>query len=127
MTLSFLADENISPETADHLQAMGYPCHSLRREGPWRLLDREIVALARREGHIILTHDLDFGEIYYFAEEGQVGILVLRLRQQTVERVNDVLQRFLQSAAMTELQIQSSLIILSETAYRVYQGPRGQF
>jgi hypothetical protein len=38
MTLSFLADENISPETADYLENLGYPCHSLRREGPWRLL-----------------------------------------------------------------------------------------
>lgn len=34
MTLSFLADENISPESADHLEALGYPCYSLRRQGP---------------------------------------------------------------------------------------------
>jgi hypothetical protein len=49
MTLSFLADENISPESADYLKALGYPCHSLRRDGPWRLSDREIVALAKRD------------------------------------------------------------------------------
>jgi len=70
MTLSFLADENISPESADHLQALGYPCHSLRREGPRRLSDREIVTLAKRKVRVILTHDLDFGQIYYFAERG---------------------------------------------------------
>ncbi|MGA9351132.1 MAG: hypothetical protein WBW48_20325 [Anaerolineae bacterium] len=58
MTLSFLADENIpstgsghrSPESAAHLEALGYPCRSLCREGPRRLSDREIVALAKREG-----------------------------------------------------------------------------
>jgi hypothetical protein len=49
MTLSFLADENISPESAEHLEALGYACHSLRRDGPWRLTDREIVALAKRK------------------------------------------------------------------------------
>jgi predicted nuclease of predicted toxin-antitoxin system len=127
MTLSFLADENISPESADHLEALGYPCYSLRREGPWRLTDREIVALAKREGHIILTHDLDFGQIYYFAEGGTVGILVLRLRHQTVEAVDDVLGRFLRSGALTEQQLRESLVILSETVYRVHQGPRGEF
>ena len=127
MTLSFLADENISPETSEHLEALGYPCHSLRRDGPWQLTDREIVSLAKRQRHIILTHDLDFGEIYYFAERGQVGILVLRLRQQTIESVNHVLQRFLQSGALTQERPQQSLAILSETAYRVHQGPRGEF
>jgi predicted nuclease of predicted toxin-antitoxin system len=60
--IAFLADENISPESADHLEALGYACHSLRREGLWRLSDSEIVAMAKREGRIILTHDLDFGE-----------------------------------------------------------------
>ena len=127
MTLSFLADENISPETAAHLETLGYPCHSLRRDGPWQLSDREIVSLAKRQRYIILTHDLDFGEIYYFAETGQVGILVLRLRQQTVEVVNHVLQRFLQSGALNEERLQQSLVILSETTYRVHQGPRGAF
>ena len=89
MSISFLADENISPETADHLEALGFQCRSLCREGPWRLTDREIAALARREGLVILTHDLDFGEIFYLAEESHIGIIVLRLHQQTVETVND--------------------------------------
>lgn len=95
--------------------------------GPRRLTDREIVELAKREGEIIITHDLDFGQIYYFAEGGEVGILVLRLRQQTVESVNEVLKRFLLSSALTEQQIRQSLVVLSETTYRVHQGPRGEF
>ena len=67
MSLTFLADEHISPESADHLAALGYPCVSLLREGPWRLSDREVVSLARREGHVILTHDLDFwGDLLLF-------------------------------------------------------------
>jgi predicted nuclease of predicted toxin-antitoxin system len=127
MSISFLADENISPETADYLAALGFPCRSLRREGPWRLTDREIAALARREGLVILTHDLDFGEIFYLAQDGQVGIVVLRLHRQTVEAVNDVLARFLGSGVPEAMDLPHSLVILSETHYRVYHGPRGQF
>jgi len=125
--IAFLADENISPESANHLKALGYPCHSLRREEPWRLSDAEIVAMAKREKQIILTHDLDFGEIYYFAEDGEIGIIVLRLRHQTVEAVNDVLERFLEAKVLSEEQLQSTLVILSENTCRVYRGPRGQF
>jgi predicted nuclease of predicted toxin-antitoxin system len=127
LTLSFLADENISPESAERLEAMGYPCHSLLRDGPRTLTDREIVALAKEEDRVILTHDLDFGEIYYFAERGQVGVLVLRLRHQTVEAVNDVLERFLGSDVLTDREIQEALVVLSETTYRVHRGPRGAF
>jgi predicted nuclease of predicted toxin-antitoxin system len=125
--ISFLADENISPETADFLDALGYPCHSLRRDGPRRLKDGQIVALARQEGRVILTHDLDFGQIYYLAEKGEVGILVLRLRNQTVESVNAVLERFLKSDILNSVDLQQSLVVVSEFWYRVYQGPRGEF
>jgi len=125
--IAFLADENISPESADHLEALGYACHSLRREGPWQLSDSEIIAMAKREGRIIITHDLDFGERYYFAIEGEIGIIVLRLRHQTVEVVNDVLERLLKARVLTEEELQRALVILSENTYRVYKGPRGQF
>ena len=124
---AFLADENISPETADHLKALGYECHSLVREGPRQLADPEIVALAKREQRIILTHDLDFGEIYYFVEDGELGVIVLRLRHQTIEAVNDVLERFLDARALSESQLQRALVILSESSYRVHGGPRGDF
>ena len=50
MTLSFLTDENISPESAAHLETLGYPCRSLCREGPRRLSDQKIVDLAKRKG-----------------------------------------------------------------------------
>jgi hypothetical protein len=56
-----------------------------------------------------------------------VGILVLRLREQAVERVNEVLGRFLESESLPESELQQSLVILSETTYRVHRGPRGVF
>lgn len=127
MTLSFLADENISPESVEHLEALGYVCHSLVRDGPRALSDDDIVALAKQEGRIIITHDLDFGQMYYFSEEGRVGVVVLRLRHQTVEAVNQVLERFLESDLLPENEIQETLVILSETTYRVHRGPRGAF
>jgi predicted nuclease of predicted toxin-antitoxin system len=125
--ISFLADENISPETADFLNSLGYSCHSLRRDGPRRLSDSKVVALAKQEGRVILTHDLDFGQIYYLAEQGQIGVLVLRLRNQTVESVNQVLERFLKSQALDSIDLRQSMVVVSEIWYRVYQGPKGKF
>lgn len=127
MSPSFRAAENIPPETAGYLAGLGFPCRSLRREGPRRLTDREIAGLARQEGLVILTHDLDFGEIFCQAEDGEVGIVVLRLHRQTVEAVNDVLGRFLKSGMAERRDLPHRLAVLSETHFRVYHGPRGQF
>lgn len=124
---AFLADENISPDSAAHLEALGHDCRSLLRDGPRSLSDSEVVALARREDRVIITHDLDFGEIYHAASDGEVGVLVLRLRHQTVEAVNRVLERFLGASVLSESQIRRTLVILSEDAYRVYKGQRGRF
>jgi predicted nuclease of predicted toxin-antitoxin system len=91
------------------------------------LKDQEIVSLAQREGRIILTHDLDFGEIYHLTSGGEVGVIVLRLRRQTVEAVNEVLTRFLASGILDDEKLHRALIVVSELWYRVYRGSRQEF
>ena len=125
--VGFLADENISPETADFLEGMGYSCYSILRDGPRRISDRQIARMARESGRVIITHDLDFGQIFYFSEPGQLGVIVLRLKEQTVESVNEVLGRFLQAADIEVDALVHSLVILSERQYRIFGGPRGEF
>ena len=56
-----------------------------------------------------------------------IGVLVLRLRHQTVEAVNEVLTRFLQMGVLDDEEMQEALIVVSENTYRVYRGPRGEF
>lgn len=124
---AFLADENISPQTAAYLEARGHDVYSLLRDGPRRISDSEIVALAQQQGRIILTHDLDFGHIYYFSARERIGVLVLRLQHQTVEVVNKVLTRFLRTGILNEEAMLKALIIVSENTYRVYRGSRGEF
>jgi predicted nuclease of predicted toxin-antitoxin system len=96
----------------------------MRRGGPRQLKDPQIAPLAKKEQRVILTHDPDFGELYYFAERGEIGILVLRLHHQTFEAVNEVLGRFLKSEAPSKIDRWHSLVILSATTYHVYHGPR---
>ncbi len=125
--IAFLADENISPQTAAYLESLGYSVHSLLRDGPRGITDSDIVPLAQQQERIILTHDLDFGQIYYFSTQESVGVLVLRLRHQTVEVVNQVLARFLQTGVLDDKDMRKALIIVSENTYRVYQGPKEEF
>ena len=61
--MKFLADMGISPLTAEYLRSLGHDAHHLRDIGLFRLADSNIMLIARDERRILLTHDLDFGEL----------------------------------------------------------------
>jgi predicted nuclease of predicted toxin-antitoxin system len=63
-----LLDANLSPETREHLVARhGLDVVDLITRRQAGLSDADVVALAKAEGRVIVTFDLDFGEIYHFA------------------------------------------------------------
>jgi hypothetical protein len=72
---------------------------------------------------MIITFDLDFGEIYYFATKTHVGITVLRIRPQTVEHANEILERFLKSKMIEKENLEKALIIVDEKRVRFRKGP----
>ncbi len=53
----------ISLRTIDWLRDLGYDVFHLRDKGLQRLPDDEILDLARTEGRIVLTVDLDFAQL----------------------------------------------------------------
>ncbi len=60
--MKFLA-VGISPRMVAFLRAQGYEDVHLRKQGLERLADVAVLVKAREEGFILLTHDLDFGEL----------------------------------------------------------------
>lgn len=61
--MRFLADMGISPKTMAFLQSLGHDAVHLHDQGLDRLEDPAILAKAQEEDRILLTHDLDFGEL----------------------------------------------------------------
>jgi predicted nuclease of predicted toxin-antitoxin system len=61
--VKFLADMGISSKTVAFLQGNGYDAIHLHEQDIERLPDPDILAKARREDCILLTHDLDFDEL----------------------------------------------------------------
>ncbi|HJW84810.1 MAG TPA: DUF5615 family PIN-like protein [Anaerolineae bacterium] len=61
--MRFLADMGISPVTVKHLRGIGHEAAHLHEEGLDRLRDPAILEKAAREGRVLLTHDLGFGEL----------------------------------------------------------------
>ena len=74
--MRFLADMGISQSTSKWLKGKGHDAIHLREQGLQSISDTEVIKKAVEEDRIILTCDLDFGDI--MATSG--GILGLTLK-----------------------------------------------
>ena len=117
----FLLDENISHYTYEFLKKLNFDV----KEIPSDMRgcdDEEVVNLAIKKGRIILTCDLDFGRIYYFFKKKEFGVIVIRVKQPTVENVNAILEKFLLSVDLEKEHFDRCLIILARNKFRVIRG-----
>ena len=61
--MKFLAYMGISPRVVAALRQQGHDALHLQEQDLGDMPDPEILAKARAKGRILLTHDLDFGEL----------------------------------------------------------------
>ena len=90
--MKFLADMGISPQTVAFLQTLGHDAVHLAGQGLDQSPDHDILEKARREGRILLTHDLGFGELVAAKGTALPSVITFRLRNMHPDQVNAALQ-----------------------------------
>jgi predicted nuclease of predicted toxin-antitoxin system len=86
--MKFLVDVGISPRSTAFLRDLGYDAIHLHDEGLERLSDASILTKALAEGRIVLTHDLDFGELVAASKAQLPRVVTFRLRNMAANHVN---------------------------------------
>jgi len=117
--LRFLLDANLSYETADFLNSMGHDVKTAAHFGLEKEEDIEIAKRAMKEKRILVTLDQDFGEIFYFSTKKKFWVIVLKLRNQTVESVNGTLDWLLKTRILEKKEFQNTLMIIEEGRVRI--------
>lgn len=69
------------------LRECGHDTVHLQEQGLGTLPDGEILAKARMEGRVLLTHDLDFGELLAASRGELPGVIIFRLKDMRAENV----------------------------------------
>ena len=107
----------------DHgsVAAANHDAVHLRDEGLIRLPDPEIAAKAVAEGRIVLTFDLDFGDILAIARSEAPSVVIFRLRNQTPAAVNPRLFRVINDCAAELLS--GAIVIVEDEGFRVRRLP----
>ena len=111
----------VSITTVQALRAATHDAVHLREEGLTRLPDPDIVAKAAQEQRVVLTFDLDFGDILAVARIEAPSVIIFRLRNQTPVGVNPRLFRVI-SDRERELA-SAAIIIVEDQGYRVRRLP----
>lgn len=88
-------------------------------EGMGDATDTAIAQHAARHHFIIITLDLDFGEMYYFTSGRKVGVIILKLRNQTVESVNERLYTLHHVKILPRRSLRHALVIMNEQQIRI--------
>jgi predicted nuclease of predicted toxin-antitoxin system len=121
--MRFLADAGISPRTVEFLQGLGHHAQHVRSLGMQRASDDEIIHRARVDGAVVITFDLDFGDILALGVHDRPSVILLRMSSERPERVNQQLQSVL---AERPLELEAGALILIEDArYRLRKLPIG--
>lgn len=95
----------------------GHDTLSVLQQGLGGYRDEAIAAVCQREQGILVTLDIDFGDIRAYPPERSAGFIVLRLRRHDRPHILDVLGRLIQS--LGDEPVRNQLWIVEEDRIRI--------
>jgi predicted nuclease of predicted toxin-antitoxin system len=113
----FLADMGVDVRVVEWLRARGHDARHLREEGLQRAPDDHVFAKALAEDRIVLTFDLDFGDLAVLTREPSARVILFRLEN---TRTRHVIERL--EAVLTR----GAIVIVEEGRHRIRYLPIGK-
>ena len=97
--MKFLLDQSTDARLGAHLRSRNHDATRIGAEYPSGIPDRTVLAIAHREGRILITDDRDFGELVFRSKQPHTGVIYLRLGSYTelsikIARLDHVLTHY---------------------------------
>ena len=89
--MKFLVDMALSPKTVKVLRDSGYEAIRVNELGMAKSKDGEILAYAKKNDMVVITADLDFGDILANTGHKKPSVIIFRLKNPSPEHVNSLL------------------------------------
>ena len=114
--MKLLVDMNLSPDWVAVLTEAGWEAVHWLNVGNPRAADSEIMAWAKKNGHIVFTHDLDFGSLLALTQAEGPSVIQVRTQDVTPSAIGKLVVNAL-SQFQRELE-KGALIVLDEARLR---------
>jgi predicted nuclease of predicted toxin-antitoxin system len=115
--MKIVIDMNLSPAWVPVLVHAGHEAVHWSTIGAPTAPDREILAWTRDHGHVLFTHDLDFGAILAATQTSSPSVVQLRTQDVTPHQAQDLLLDVLHR--FTDSLTRGALISIDESRSRV--------
>lgn len=115
--MKFLADAGISPRTVEFLRSAGHDVVHVRELAMQRAPDPAILERCRTDGRVLLTFDLDFGDLLALGALEKPSALIFRMANETAPAVNARIGTVI-AERTAELE-SGGLILVEDARYRV--------
>jgi predicted nuclease of predicted toxin-antitoxin system len=119
--MKFIADMGVAWRIVMWLRQQNHDVVHLRELNLIRASDAEIFANAEREGRVILTFDLDFGEIVAASGKRLPSVISFRLHNTRTSHVINRLVKVLNDSS--EALEKGAIITVEETRHRIRRLP----
>ena len=121
--MKFLLDMPVSFMLLDVLHSFGYEGVHAHQIGKDRASDTELLEIARDEGRIIITADLDFPRILALSLSKRPGLILFRGGNYSDREMCGLLERVLKRVPSDV--IESSICVVDKKRIRINQLPIG--
>ena len=122
--MKFLADMGVSMSVVSWLRGRGHDVVHVRELEMHLSPDEEIFQKAALDSRIVITFDLDFGELLSISHDEIVSVLLFRLRNTRSQNVAQRLEDTLEHAASALRE--GAIVIVEDNRYRVRRLPIGR-
>lgn len=115
---------NLSRELGRLLEAQGHTWRHARDAGLAEAADSAIVEIAKANGEVILTHDLDYGHLLAFSGEDRPSVVIFRRRNALPTALFDALMKIWKEV---EPALEAgALVLLEDASVRIRRLPIGR-
>ncbi len=112
-----LLDENIGKRVYLWLKEKGYDIVSIIEESPG-IEDIKILKRALKENRIVVTLDRDFGRLIFKNSNKHVGVLLLRLKEESAKNIFNTIVRVINQYGE---KIKGKFTVVTESRVRIRQ------
>jgi len=115
--VGFLIDECVGLPTINLLREFGYSVITVKDALLDGEPDSEILKQAVKEKRILVTEDIEFGNIILYPPKTHYGIILLRFRHRSENEIHAVLKMVLEEIQPDEFK--GTLIVVDADKYRI--------
>ena len=109
--MKLLTDENIAASVVQTLKKEGFDIKDVKEQSLQGITDKELLDIAFKENRIIITHDKDFGILFY--SKRNKGIILIKPLNQKPINIIKIILSLLKSTIKNKLK--NNFTILTET------------